>query len=245
MSGALRLYAPDELGKDGYPPAWHRCSRCDGTGWLCDACESPQGKCECSELACSGCPDCWTTGGCGGEGSIKALVRACVEHRCVRCGHPYRQGEHGNGEWSPCDEGCSHAGPLRWATFEKGTDWFYIEQGRENDGWAPGSLVQVTRAAVAPYPCGVVHARWRILTVHHLDGDKANCRWWNLAPLCQRCHLQIQGRVQMARIWPWEHSEWFKPYVAGFYAWTYLGEELTRAEVMARLGDLLDLERVA
>lgn len=31
----------------------------------------------------------------------------------------------------------------------------------------------------------------RMLTVHHLDGDKSNCRWWNLLALCQVCHLQI------------------------------------------------------
>ena len=56
------------------------------------------------------------------------------------------------------------------------------------------------------------------LTVHHLDGNRANCAWWNLAALCQRCHLRIQGKVIMERTWMFEHSEWFKPYVAGFYA---------------------------
>jgi hypothetical protein len=97
-------------------------------------------------------------------------------------------------------------------------------------------------AALSPTP---VEARWRILTVHHLNGDKYDCRWWNLAALCQRCHLTIQGKVQMARVWPWEHSEWFKPYVAGYYAWAYLGEELSREEVEARLDELLALERAA
>lgn len=57
-----------------------------------------------------------------------------------------------------------------------------------------------------------------VLTVHHLDGNKMNCEWWNLAALCQRCHLQIQAKVVMERIWMFEHSEWFKPYVAGYYA---------------------------
>jgi 5-methylcytosine-specific restriction endonuclease McrA len=56
------------------------------------------------------------------------------------------------------------------------------------------------------------------LTVHHLDADKGNCQWWNLAPLCQRCHLSIQGRVIMQRQWMLPHSEWFRPYVAGYYA---------------------------
>lgn len=32
------------------------------------------------------------------------------------------------------------------------------------------------------------------LTVHHLDGDKQNCRSANLAVLCQRCHLSVQGK---------------------------------------------------
>ena len=88
-------------------------------------------------------------------------------------------------------------------------------------------------------------AQWRILTVHHLNGDKADCRWWNLASLCQRCHLRIQRTVVMPRVFPWEHSEWFKAYAAGWYAHSYLGEDLTREETMARLDELLSLERVA
>jgi hypothetical protein len=80
---------------------------------------------------------------------------------------------------------------------------------------------------------------WRILTVHHLDGDKANCRWWNLAALCQRCHLMIQGRVKLDQAYLHEHSEWFKPYVAGYYAFAVLGLELTRPEVEARMEELL------
>lgn len=88
-----------------------------------------------------------------------------------------------------------------------------------------------------------VEARWRILTVHHLNGVKADCRWWNLASLCQRCHLTIQGRVQLHRVWPWEHSDWFKPYAAGWYAHAYLGEDLDRKQTLARLGQLLALEQ--
>lgn len=56
------------------------------------------------------------------------------------------------------------------------------------------------------------------LTVHHLDMNPANCAWWNLAALCQRCHLRIQGKVIMERPWMLDHSEWFRPYVAGYYA---------------------------
>jgi hypothetical protein len=139
--------------------------------------------------------------------TIKHAVREAAGYQCVRCGHPYRNGQHGSGEWSPCGEHCTHGEPTRVAD-------------------------------------GVREARWRILTVHHLDGDKANCRWWNLAALCQRCHLQIQGKVQMARVWPWEHTPWFRPYVAGYYAWAYLGRDLDRDQVEARLGELLALERL-
>jgi len=34
------------------------------------------------------------------------------------------------------------------------------------------------------------------LTVHHLDGNKANCEDMNLAALCQRCHLVYQGTLR-------------------------------------------------
>ena len=79
----------------------------------------------------------------------------------------------------------------------------------------------------------------RVLTVHHLDNDKANVRWWNLAALCQVCHLQIQGKVQLEQAYLHPHTEWFRPYVAGFYAFTILGEDLTREQVMGRLEELL------
>lgn len=68
--------------------------------------------------------------------------------------------------------------------------------------------------------CGHPHAPadGYTLTVHHLDCNKSNCEWWNTPALCQRCHLKIQGKVIMARPWILPHSEWFKPFVAGYYA---------------------------
>jgi hypothetical protein len=69
--------------------------------------------------------------------------------------------------------------------------------------------------------CGVHHmsSPGFVLTVHHLDGNKANCADWNLAALCQRCHLRIQGRVKMDQgffeaVMP--VSEWFRPHLAGY-----------------------------
>lgn len=82
----------------------------------------------------------------------------------------------------------------------------------------------------------------RILTTHHLDGDKSNDEWWNLLPLCQVCHLKIQAKVDPHQPWMFEHSEWFKPFVAGFYAWKYEGRKITREEAMARLDELLAYE---
>ena len=184
----LRVYAPDECGKDGYPSAWHK-----------------------------------------GEPAIKDLIRELAGHRCVRCCHPFRVGKT-KPEWSPCDNICRHDGPMRgWSEYGDPV----------SEKTEAANLLDLLR-------CGdlsLVEAAWRVLTVHHLTGEKADCRWWNLAALCQRCHLQIQGRVRMEQVYPHEHSDWFKPYAAGYYAATYLGEDLTRQETEARLDSLLALER--
>lgn len=92
---------------------------------------------------------------------------------------------------------------------------------------------------------GIILAEWRILTVHHMDGNKANCIWWNLLPLCQRCHLQIQTRLNPQQPYILEHSDWIKPYVAGFYAKKYEGRELSFMQVISELDRLLAFERIA
>lgn len=58
-----------------------------------------------------------------------------------------------------------------------------------------------------------------VLTVHHLDGDKSNCADWNLAALCQRCHLKIQGRVVFFQDYLFPHTPWMKKHVEGYNAW--------------------------
>lgn len=58
-----------------------------------------------------------------------------------------------------------------------------------------------------------------VLTVHHLDGEKSNCADWNLAALCQRCHLTIQGRIKMEQgFFPeiLDVSPWFEPHLKGY-----------------------------
>lgn len=76
------------------------------------------------------------------------------------------------------------------------------------------------------------------LTCHHLDGNKANCAWWNIPALCQRCHLSIQSRVIMERPWFLPHSEWFKPFVAGYYA-SLNGLPTDKEYVLAHMDELL------
>lgn len=83
----------------------------------------------------------------------------------------------------------------------------------------------------------------KILTTHHLDGDKSNDAWWNLLALCQVCHLQVQAKVDPEVPWFLEHSEWFKPFIAGFYARKYEDRMITREEVQERLDELLAYEQ--
>lgn len=89
--------------------------------------------------------------------------------------------------------------------------------------------------------CGAAHdpKAGYCLTVHHLDLSPANCAWWNLLALCQRCHLHIQSKVILERPYMFEHSEWFKPYVAGYYAARY-GHPTDRAYINEHLETLLE-----
>lgn len=98
------------------------------------------------------------------------------------------------------------------------------------------------RCDASRHTAGLNDGKQRVLTVHHLNGDKADVRWWNLVALCQVCHLRIQGKVIMGRAWLLPHSEWFRPYVAGWYASYFCGEELTREEVERQIPELLELQ---
>ncbi len=93
--------------------------------------------------------------------------------------------------------------------------------------------------------CGSPSVPGKILTTHHFNGDKSCDEWFNLLALCQGCHLHIQGKVDPEQPYMFEHSDWLKPYVAGFYAMKYEGKILTREEVEARMDELLAYERRA
>jgi hypothetical protein len=164
---------------------------------------------------------------------IPDLVRLAAGHRCVRCQHPYRT-KQSNPEWSPCDAACRHGGEVRWQFTATGKSFVDLKA-------IPGEVAEL----LADGTIRDVQARYRVLTVHHLTGEKADCRWWNLAALCQRCHLYVQGRVKMHQVYPFEHTPWFRPYAAGYYAATILGEDLDRPTVERRQDELLALEAVA
>jgi hypothetical protein len=217
----FRLYEEHECGQDGYPFAWHQPT------------QAPP------ELQ-TGLPQ---------DGPIlfdpvKVIVRSNADNRCIRCKHPYTKGD---GEWSPCDSECLHMGLCRFREiFRPGEDrpWHVHDLSMQG--------MTASEARLDEGPDGrmmqryEVEAHWRILTVHHLlvgQEHKRNLKWWNLVSLCQRCHLVIQRKVDLTRAWFSPHSVWFQPYAAGWYAWRYLAEDLSRSEAMERLEELLALER--
>ena len=163
-------------------------------------------------------------------------ARQSAGNRCLRCGHPYECGKHGKGEWTPCNQGCTHAGEIR-VTYADGYESIL-------------NASHTVKFMLSPsYRGGAnivsIEARWRILTVHHFDGNKANDVWWNCLALCQRCHLEIQGKVDPEIPFFLEHSEWLKVYVAGFYANKYERRMITMEEAKSRLDELLAYERRA
>ncbi len=240
----FREYEPRELKNGRYPHAWDRLG--EGHDALLDAADEVLP---------------------GSHVGVKDIVRQVTGHRCQRCKHPYWVGK-GIGSWeevhpldvdeevaqlalafdspeeptravmatrvhwSPCDHRCEHTGPVRgqiWPGLPAPPPPRPIEF---SERWPTAG--DWTRYMP-------VEAAYRILTVHHLNEVKSDLRWWNLAALCQRCHLTIQRKVTMENPWPWEHSAWFRPHAAAWYALRYRGEHLTYTQTMARLDELLAL----
>jgi hypothetical protein len=114
--------------------------------------------------------------------------------------------------------------------------------GEYPENWAEIAKAVKDEAGWICVRCGHPHEppAGYTLTVHHLDLNPANCAWWNIPALCQRCHLRIQNKVVMERQWIFEHTEWFKPYVAGYYA-TRHGQPADKVYVQAHLNELLNL----
>jgi 5-methylcytosine-specific restriction endonuclease McrA len=93
-------------------------------------------------------------------------------------------------------------------------------RGDYSDDWPAIALAVKQRAGWRCERCREPHdpETGHVLTVHHLDGDKSNNADWNLAALCQRCHLRIQGKVDFSQSYMFEHTPWMHPHVAGYLA---------------------------
>lgn len=259
-----REYEPWELGDDGYPRIWHRNENDALTPLIeaaLDEAQQPGGgdaygldflsgvKHLVRAEAGNRCIRCFHPYrvGAGGYSEVSDADAAAVdvgdpEHPTLTSGtlaDPDQVSPKDRAaalrptiNWSSCDTMCRHPGPAR-ARVTSDRPW----QAR-ND-----ASIDMLRFAISQG--NEVQAAWRILTVHHLNGRKHDLRWFNLAALCQRCHLHIQKKVVIERVYPFEHTPWFQPYAAGWYAHAYLGQNLTRAQVLRRLPELLALERMA
>lgn len=146
--------------------------------------------------------------------ALHNTVRAAANNRCVRCGHP-------EGDTmrllTDLDAVCGYE-----------THQSAIVRDAGDGKWRVFLLRPCTDHCTHPQD-----KKLRILTVHHLDGNKANNAWWNLLALCQVCHLQVQGKVIPERPYLWRHSDWFVPYVCGFYAHYYGEQSITREQADA------------
>ena len=83
----------------------------------------------------------------------------------------------------------------------------------------PGRKVPSGRLPCDEHCTHASNGKQRSLTVHHLDGDKANCEPWNLAALCQVCHLSVQARVDFYRPYLLPHTPWMARHVQDFNSW--------------------------
>ena len=56
------------------------------------------------------------------------------------------------------------------------------------------------------------------LTVHHIDGNSLNDKPWNLAALCQRCHLWAASKVRLNQLlFPLlEKDHWLALHIEGY-----------------------------
>lgn len=109
--------------------------------------------------------------------------------------------------WSTCGPTCLHAGPVRTTSTTVLGDHEEYHGDTQRDVLRNNFHDDVTWDHLIDPPLSLEP---QLLTVHHLDGDKANLAWWNLTALCQVCHLEIQAKVVMERVYPFEHSDWFK-----------------------------------
>ena len=85
------------------------------------------------------------------------------------------------------------------------------------DNWSEIARQVKDRAGWRCERCGHPHdpASGHMLTVAHLDHRFGEQRW-NLAALCQRCHLRYEHKFHWEQGWLWKHSRWLVPHLRGY-----------------------------
>ena len=83
--------------------------------------------------------------------------------------------------------------------------------------WADISLKVRRKAGFKCENCGHVDnaLEGRLLTVHHLDRNTKNNSYWNLAALCQRCHLSLQGKFRPGQLPLLDPPRWLARHISG------------------------------
>lgn len=153
--------------------------------------------------------------------TLSEWVKRAAGNACIRCHHPA-----GDRQWpDPLDAA------RRRMEYDRGKRYL-----------VGPPVKMITRLAPCTPACTHPHedVKMRALTVHHLNGDKSCEYWWNLLALCQVCHLVVQAKLIPERPYLWEHTEWFKPYAAGYYA-AQAGIFLSRATIVDSLNHWLQL----
>lgn len=156
--------------------------------------------------------------------AVRDAAYVAVGFRCIRCRHPFTPVVGQTSPPLPCDDLCD------------------TTRGRRINTHHPNARRDHPEKPLREIVSRLVHNIWDgglSLTLHHFDGNKANNAWWNLLALCNSCHLTIQAKVVPERPYLWEHSEWIKPYVAGFYAHWYGRIDITHEQACAELDKYL------
>ena len=68
-----------------------------------------------------------------------------------------------------------------------------------------------------PYCYGKFNPK-RILSIHHIDGNKMNCHPWNLITICCGCNTRAEGNKNIPRIW-WQNL--YQSIMAEKYGYKY------------------------
>lgn len=120
--------------------------------------------------------------------------------------------------------------PENWPAIAKATkdaaEWRCVRCRHPHEG--PWKQSQNRGGDLQPAQCDLAcqhdnDAKQRVLTVHHLDLNKANVAWWNLAALCQVCHLSVQSRVDFHQYYMLKQTHWIETYIHGWTIWQLTG----------------------